>query len=234
MSWVWGSAKSNYSSTGRASRSSWTSGIKDCRTAFGQRRQSGRKQVRCILLREVSILEQNADDILQAERGDTVNIPKKWFARAMCASTIQSYHFARIQLLANKPHLSTGLPYSGLPTGSGVHTSSLAQRHASYATILNQSRKHAEDIVSISLALTNDSARIHSVQPLYTAGQVLGNGEDGNSKAVDKIRICILDLLTAIQREAGWATEYRMRHLLEQWGLPARERFSANALGSEQ
>lgn len=145
----------------------------------------------------------------------------------MCAAAMQSYHFARIQLLANKPHLSTGLPYerlSGVGSGGGgvgVEPSSLAQRHASYATILNQSRKHAEDIVSIGLALTNDSARIHSVQPLYTAGQVLGNGDEGRPwKTVEDVRICILDLLQGIQRETGWATEYRMQNLIESWGLP--------------
>ena len=149
---------------------------------------------------------------------------------------MQTFHFARIQLLANKPHLSTGLPYTAPPSPSRdssqrVAATSLAQRHASYATILHQSKKHAEDIVSISLALSNDSARIHSVQPLYTAGQVLGNGEDGGSweegtgaKGVEHVRVCILNLLQGIQRETGWATEYRMRHLLEQWGLPAEER----------
>lgn len=151
----------------------------------------------------------------------------------MCASTMQSFHFARIQLLANKPHLSTGLPYTASPSGSNGSSpsgtsSSLAQRHASYATILHQSRRHAEDIISIGLTLSNDSARIHSVQPLYTAGQVLGNSDDGtaieggrNQKTVEDVRICILNLLQGIQRETGWATEYRMRHLLEQWGLPA-------------
>lgn len=156
---------------------------------------------------------------------------------------MQSFHFARIQLLANKPHLSTGLPYKASPSANSassqsVGATSLAQRHASYATILHQSRKHAEDIVSISLALSNDSARIHSVQPLYTAGQVLGNLEDGasweggrGSKAVDNVRICVLNLLQAIQRETGWATEYRMRHLLEQWGLPAGERSMSRAGG---
>ena len=92
--------------------------------------------------------------------------------------------------------------------------------------------------MSISLALSNDSARIHSVQPLYTAGQVLGNNEDRalwegigpkSSKMVDNVRICVLNLLQGIQRETGWATEYRMQHLLEQWGLPARERQALKA-----
>lgn len=158
----------------------------------------------------------------------------------MCASTMQSFHFAKIQLLANKPHLSTGLPYTASPSGgsgspSSGTSSSLAQRHASYATILHQSRKHAEDIISIGLALSNDSARIHSVQPLYTAGQVLGNGNDGtameggrSSKAVEDVRICILNLLQNIQRETGWETEFRMRHLLDQWGLPAAANESSN------
>ncbi|KAG9547401.1 hypothetical protein KCU71_g12959, partial [Aureobasidium melanogenum] len=158
-------------------------------------------------------------------------IPLKWFARPMCASTMQSFHFAKIQLLLNKPHESTGTKHvkqSG--TSSKGNTWSLAQRHASYASILRQSRKHAEEIVSIGLGLKNDSARIHSVQPLYTAGQVLGMREsttktapagEGNSPdEVDAMRGCVLNLLQSIQRETGWATEYRMQQLLEEWGLP--------------
>ncbi|KAI5207736.1 hypothetical protein E4T39_01813 [Aureobasidium subglaciale] len=134
-------------------------------------------------------------------------------------------------LLLNKPHESTGIKHikpSG--TNSRGNTWSLAQRHASYASILRQSRKHAEEIVSIGLGLKNDSARIHSVQPLYTAGQVLGMWEsnlkttqvdEGNAPdEVDAMRGCVLNLLQSIQRETGWATEYRMQQLLEEWGLP--------------
>ncbi|GAB7357414.1 hypothetical protein MBLNU459_g8344t1 [Dothideomycetes sp. NU459] len=156
--------------------------------------------------------------------------PKKWFARPMCASTMQSFHFARIQLLHNKPHLSTG--GAAHPSSSNnnddqsvtaaASASSLAQRHASYAAILQQSRNHANEIVSIALALTNDAARLHSVQPLYTAGQVLGFGAGAwDRRRVEAVRGCILNLLQEIQRETGWATEYRMQQLLEQWGLPS-------------
>ncbi|THW34291.1 hypothetical protein D6D17_04250 [Aureobasidium pullulans] len=158
-------------------------------------------------------------------------VPRKWFARPMCASTMQSFHFAKIQLLLNKPHESTGTTHiKSSSTHSKGNTWSLAQRHASYASILRQSRKHAEEIVSIGLGLTNDSARIHSVQPLYTAGQVLGMRESNTRSAqteeghspdeVDAMRGCILNLLQNIQRETGWATEYRMQQLLEEWGLP--------------
>lgn len=146
---------------------------------------------------------------------------------------MQSFHFAKIQLLLNKPHISTGATHTN-PTNAAIKgtTWSLAQRHASYASILRQSRKHAEEIVSIGLGLTNDGARIHSVQPLYTAGQVLGmresrpksaqtQAEEGHSlDEVDAMRGCILNLLQNIQRETGWATEYRMQQLLEEWGLP--------------
>lgn len=165
--------------------------------------------------------------------------PKKWFARPMCASTMQQFHFARIQLLHNKPHLSTGTPYPSLSSSSPqqqqqtLNPTSLAQRHASYASILHQSRNHANEIISIGLALTNDAARIHSVQPLYTAGQVLGLGDEGAAwdgregaevrRQVEGVRSCVLNLLQGIQRETGWATEYRMQQLLEQWGLPGAE-----------
>jgi hypothetical protein len=45
-------------------------------------------------------------------------------------------------------------------------------------------------------------------------------GEGSSPDEVDAMRGCVLNLLQSIQRETGWATEYRMQQLLEEWGLP--------------
>jgi hypothetical protein len=156
-------------------------------------------------------------------RGASEHGNEKWFSRPMCASTMEWYHFAIIQLLHNKPHLSTATPAVGFPN---ITASSLASRHASYAAILKESRQHAKEIVAISSGRSDEGSRIHSVQPLWTAGLVLGNdglpSEDGEvSVETDKWRQTIVGLLRGIERDMGWASEYRVKDLLDTWGRPS-------------
>ena len=160
-------------------------------------------------------------------------LEERWFPRPMCASAMQSYHFARVQLLHNKPHISTGSPFSPHASPSGrrkssgtgsrgdIHMpgSSLAARHASYANILQQSRFHAKEIVAISLGRTDEGTRIHSVQPLWTAGLVLGAVGDDSVRGTETEtwRRTIVDLLRGVEKDLGWASEYRVRNLLDLW-----------------
>lgn len=154
---------------------------------------------------------------------DPPAIAEIWFPRSMCASTMQSYHFARIQLLHNKPHLSTGSALAGQRASLSAG-SSLAARHASYASILQQSRSHAKEIVSIGLGRHDEAARIHSVQPLWTAGLVLGvadGGDDAVDAETEMWRRSVISQLRGIERDMGWASEYRVQNLLELWDLPS-------------
>ena len=159
-------------------------------------------------------------------------LEERWFPRPMCASAMQTYHFTRVQLLMNKPHISTGSPLpcrppfadnsNSISTGRGDTSitpgSSLAARHASYASILQQCRYHAKEIVAISLGRADEGTRIHSVQPLWTAGLVLGaRGEDGVSAETEMWRRTIVDLLRGVERDMGWACEYRVQDLLSVW-----------------
>jgi hypothetical protein len=161
-------------------------------------------------------------------------LEERWFPRPMCASAMQTYHFTRVQLLMNKPHISTGSPLPRRPpfadtsnsnggnTGHGdassIPGSSLAARHASYASILQQCRFHAKEIVAISLGRADEGTRIHSVQPLWTAGLVLGaRGGDSVSAETEMWRRTIVDLLRGIERDMGWACEYRVQDLLSVW-----------------
>ena len=155
-----------------------------------------------------------------------MSIEEKWFPRPMCASAMQWWHFARIQLLHNKPHLTT----ASTTTSPNNHTSlshalsgaSLAARHASYTSILQQSRSHAKEIVAIGLGRSDEGTRIHSVQPLWTAGLVLGSSKDGEGKEETWMwRRSIISQLRGIERDMGWASEYRVRSLLDLWELPS-------------
>lgn len=151
-------------------------------------------------------------------------IEEKWFPRPMCASTMQSYHFARIQLLHNKPHMSTSGPGTARDSALTCPSPgiSLAARHASYASILHQSRSHAKEIVAIGLGRSDEGTRIHSVQALWTAGLVLGISDDDEvSERTQSWRRSIISQLRGIERDMGWAAEYRVESLLHLWGLPS-------------
>ncbi|CAK4031599.1 hypothetical protein DOTSEDRAFT_68677 [Lecanosticta acicola] len=155
--------------------------------------------------------------------GDTDSDTEKWFPRPICASTMQWYHFARIQLLHNKPHLSTATPIRSA-MGQGAPGTSLATRYASYASILQQSRDHAKEIVAIARGRSDEGTRIHGLQPLWTAGLVLGNDDqqgedDAVSPETDGWRRTIVGLLRGIERDMGWASEYRVQSLFNLWGV---------------
>lgn len=129
------------------------------------------------------------------EEGDSI-FPEVWYSIPMCASTMQSYHMSQIQLLMNKPHEST----QGRTT--------VYARLSSYEAAVSASQIHSREIVSIALARSDESVRIHSVQPLFTAGQCLRDPKE---------RRLILKLLRDIERDTGWATDYRVKQLLHQW-----------------
>lgn len=158
----------------------------------------------------------------EGREGRRLPVPKKWFVRPMCASTMQWYHFARIQLLHNRPHLSTGLPPTGAVASPSIRgPGSLAERHRSYARTIQESKDHAKEIVSIGLAQRDEGVLVHSVQPLYAAGQVFQHtGAEGEEtrRELDELRDCLIGHLRWIERETGWAAEYRVRQLYEQWG----------------
>ena len=122
--------------------------------------------------------------------------PEIWYSIPMCASTMQSFHMARVLLLVNKPHEST------------AHRSTVASRLSSYRTIDAEVRHHSHEICGIALGRPEGSVRIHQVQPLFVAGQCMhGNRE----------RRIVLDILRDIEADLGWATDYRIRQLLKDW-----------------
>ncbi|KAF2184749.1 hypothetical protein K469DRAFT_727009 [Zopfia rhizophila CBS 207.26] len=130
------------------------------------------------------------------QRENGLSFPEVWYSIPMCASTMQYYHMSQIQLLMNKPHEST----QGRTT--------VFARLNSYKSVLAASQVHSREIVSISLARPDEAVRIHSVQPLFTAGQCLRDPRE---------RQVIVDLLRDIETDIGWATDYRVRQLVQQW-----------------
>lgn len=130
------------------------------------------------------------------DEGDAL-FPEVWYSINMCASTMQCYYMSQIQLLMNKPHEST----QGRTT--------VFDRFNSYESVLLQCQLYSREIVSIALSRPEASVRIHSCQPLFTAGQCLTDPKE---------RRVIIRLLNHIEEDTGWATKYRVNQLLTQWG----------------
>lgn len=119
-----------------------------------------------------------------------------WYSIPMCASTMQAYHMSQILLFMNKPHEST------------QGRSTVCARLNSYQSVLSACQRHSREIVGISLARSDEAVRIHSVQPLFTAGQCLSNPQE---------RQVVVNLLRDVESDIGWATDYRVRQLVGQW-----------------
>lgn len=136
-------------------------------------------------------------------KGDTESMfTEVWYSIPMCASTMQTYHMGQILLFMNKPHEST-------QGGSTV-----CARLNSYQSVLAACQKHSREIAGIALACSDEAVRIHSVQPLFTAGQCLSDARE---------RQVVLSLLRGIESDIGWATDYRANQLAEQWRWGGQE-----------
>ncbi|KAF2142042.1 uncharacterized protein K452DRAFT_227477 [Aplosporella prunicola CBS 121167] len=133
-----------------------------------------------------ALIEDDCDSILS----------EVWYSLPLCASTMQSYHMSQVQLLLNKPQETT------------QGRSTVYDRFNSYGSTVNECQAHSREILSIALSRPDASVRIHSVQPLYTAGQCVQDPRE---------RRLVVKLLRDIEADTGWATEYRVRQLLQHW-----------------
>lgn len=109
---------------------------------------------------------------------------------------------ACILLLVNRPQESTAI------------RSTVSARLRSYRLIQREVRRHAREICGISLAEPPDAVRVHSVQPLFVAGQSFH--ERGEQELV-------LKLLSGIEIDLGWGTKYQIQKLTDEWKVNADE-----------
>lgn len=124
-----------------------------------------------------------------------------WYELPLCAATMQSYHMARILLLVNQPHESTAI------------RSTVSARLRSYRMIQEEALRHSREICGISLANPPAPVRVHSVQPLFVAGQAFHSLRE---------RSAVVALLSGIETEVGWSTSYHVTKLKYEWGAGER------------
>lgn len=131
------------------------------------------------------------------EASDLATLQEVWHSLPMCASIMQHYHMARILLLINKPHESTG------------RRNTITLRLQSYRSIEAEIGFHSREILGIALSRPDGSVRINSLQPLFVSGQCVTDSRE---------RRVAIRMLRAIESDLGWATEYRVQQLLKEWG----------------
>ncbi|RDW83752.1 uncharacterized protein DSM5745_04078 [Aspergillus mulundensis] len=123
---------------------------------------------------------------------DAPSLSEIWYSIPMCSSAMQHYHMGRILLHIHKP-----------PQPSGA-TNPITSRYNS-----TDIQFHSREIVGIAMACPAGSVRINSLQPLFVSGQCLTDPSE---------RRMVLRLLQDIEKDLGWATEYRAQQLRREWG----------------
>lgn len=109
------------------------------------------------------------------------------------------------------------LLYGNGPAVSGnqmYHTAALLMlkykpSHVQFAKKPRSILWHARQICAISISNNNHACWTNCVQPLWIAGQHMSHNSEHRA---------ILEILARIERELGWATQWRMDDLREYWG----------------
>ncbi|KAK7418009.1 hypothetical protein QQZ08_011406 [Neonectria magnoliae] len=124
------------------------------------------------------------------------HLEKIWYDVPLCAAAMLSYHMARILLVVNRPQESTAI------------RSSVTSRLRSYEYTQQESIRHAREICGIVLANPPDAVLLHSLEPLYVAGQALRSFSE---------RSMVIKLFRDIQKNIGWSTSYHVSKLQQEW-----------------
>lgn len=127
-------------------------------------------------------------------------IPDIWYTSAMCASTIQTYHLARILLLIHGPHNTSS---------QALRTGAVLDFLNAYRNIEAELRYRSREIFGIALSSPTASIMLHQTQTIFVAAQCL---------AEDDERQMALDILRRANSDLGWETEYRVQRLIAEWG----------------
>lgn len=169
----------------------------------GQRRHSDKRHELCVALDSwINALPatftpcarmDNPHVSYMGAQPPTMPFPEVYFSIPACAASIQFYHFARILLLLDELQ------------DNSQDQSSTSNRLRHYREVSRKINSHCREICAIAVGRPPGSVRIYMPQPLFLAGQCLEDMEE---------RKCVVELLREIERDLGWATEYRAKQLL--------------------
>lgn len=132
----------------------------------------------------------------------TIFVSETWYSHSFRAVTMLYYHMARMLLLIHQP--------PSLLAPSPVNEGSSFDLLISLRNIEHELQSHAREVVSIvSGMIEYGCVRVRAVQPLYVAGRSLTSNLD---------RQLLVQMIRSIQDDLGLVCEYRIMHLLHEWG----------------
>ena len=123
------------------------------------------------------------------------DIPELFYSSAMCATAALLYHVTQIILMLHKP----------VDRASQSATRLLHAQRQTSALI----EEHAREICALALGQSTLAVRMHMSRPLHLAGLCLQTKEH---------RQLLVELLTGIQRDTGYSTEWTVDLLRKEWG----------------
>lgn len=126
-----------------------------------------------------------------------------WFTNDLCSTTMMYYHMARMLLLINCP------PDLLVPANlnSGGLSFDLLR---TFRETEQKLQSHASEVIAIVRGTPHDAVKLRAIQPLYVAGRCCTEAGD---------RKMLLHMLSEIQDTLGVSTGYRIKELLQEWGL---------------
>lgn len=124
------------------------------------------------------------------------SLTEVWSSIPVTQATVMTWHMAQVLMHVHKPPE----PLLRRPT--------VAERVKSYRNIDQEIAFHSRQILGMCLSRPDASVRIHALHPLFVAGQCLTETAE---------RRVVVDLLRGVEQDLGWATEYRVQQLLQEW-----------------
>lgn len=141
-----------------------------------------------------------------------VTIPDIWFTSAMCGSTIQTYHLARMLLLVHRPPQPH--PPAADGSSSSLQGNAVFQFLSANRSVESELRFRSREIFGIALSSPTMSMMLHQTQTIFIAAQCLVDNDE---------RYMALDIMRRVNADMGWETEYRVQQLLKEWGWEMSE-----------
>jgi hypothetical protein len=126
-------------------------------------------------------------------------IPEIWFTSAMCGSTMQTYHLARMLLLVHRPQ---AVAVTALRPGAVMDFLNM------YRNIEAELRHRSREIFGMALSAPTTSITLQQTQTIFVAAQCLVEEDE---------RRMALDILRRVNSDLGWETGYRVQQLLREW-----------------
>lgn len=133
---------------------------------------------------------------------------ESWYSSQPCAVITAYYHMARILLTIRRP--LDAFRNDLRSTSPGLTQSASFDLLRTMNKLQQTLAGHAEEVISIAMAVPQGATRVSLIQPLYVVGRCLPHTEAQET---------LIRLLADIESDLGVFTSYRIEGLVREWQL---------------